>query len=62
MVGVLGTVVSMFGGALRDFVPYKWPMLDNQWNEPLIPAALGLVVGLFIYFVGTVHFVRKDVN
>ncbi|WP_317968115.1 ABC transporter permease [Paenibacillus sp. CCS19] len=61
-VGVLGTVVSMFGGALRDFVPYKWPMLDNQWNEPLIPAALGLVVGLCIYLAGSVHFVRKDVK
>jgi Uncharacterized protein conserved in bacteria len=61
-VGILGTVVSMFGATLQDYIPYKWPMLINHWNEPLISAALGLAVGLVIYLAGSVHFVRKDVK
>ncbi|MFT4416153.1 ABC transporter permease [Fredinandcohnia humi] len=61
-IGILGTVVSLYASVLPDWAPYKWPLLDNQWGEPLYSVIAGLVVGVFIYLVGLVNFVRKDVN
>lgn len=61
-IGILGTVVSLFAIQLGDWLPLKWPYLINQWNEPMYSVASGLILGLLLYIIGTLHFVRKDVH
>ncbi|WP_075983250.1 ABC transporter permease [Bacillus massilinigeriensis] len=61
-VGILGTVVSLGAGGFPDWVPYKWPTLINQWEEPIYSAMTGVLVGLLIILLGAIDFVRKDVK
>jgi len=61
-VGIVGTVVSMNAIMFPDWVPYKWPTLENQWGEPLYSVGFGLLVGLLIYVMGLLDFIRRDVK
>jgi len=61
-VGILGTVVSMNAVIFPDWVPYKWPTLENQWGEPLYSVGFGVLVGLLIYMMGLLDFIRRDVK
>ncbi|HLR52540.1 MAG TPA: permease, partial [Candidatus Avamphibacillus sp.] len=47
---------------LPDWLIWKWPSLDNQWNEPLYNVFLGLGVGFILYVIGMLDFVRRDVK
>ncbi|CAM5783497.1 MULTISPECIES: ABC transporter permease [Brevibacillus] len=60
--GVLFSVLCLFGTAVGDWVPLKWLYLENQWNEPFYSAGPGLLLGLVIYVIGLIHFIRKDVS
>ncbi|GAB2697427.1 ABC transporter permease [Paenibacillus thermoaerophilus] len=61
-VGIAGTVFSMFSARFGDWMPYKWPYLINEADEPLISAASGIALGVVILVVSLVHFARKDVK
>ncbi|MDZ5471742.1 ABC transporter permease [Bacillus sp. 31A1R] len=61
-IGIIGTVVSMYAVIFPDWVPYKWPTLENQWGEPLYSVGFGLLVGLLIYLMGLLDFIRRDVK
>lgn len=61
-IGILGAVISMNSFGLADWIPYKWPLLINDWNEPIFSVIAGVMVGLIIYMIGTIDFVRKDVK
>lgn len=62
-IGVIGTILT-FSSALRmpDWVIWKWPLLINQWNEPLINVWLGIILGFLLYFIGMIDFTRRDVK
>ncbi|MBP1991449.1 ABC transporter permease [Paenibacillus eucommiae] len=60
--GIVGMLLSFFAFILADWLPWKWPYLKNEWNEPLYSVAAGLVLGLLLYVIGMLQFVRKDVN
>ncbi|WP_274364280.1 ABC transporter permease [Paenibacillus thermotolerans] len=60
-VGIMGTVFSLFGLLLPDWTPWKWPHLDNEWEQPAYSAAAGLGLGMLLFAAGAAHFVRKDV-
>lgn len=60
--GILCAVTGLFGAAVGDWFPLKWPYLINEWNKPLYSAGAGIAAGLFLYAAGLIHFVRKDVS
>ncbi|WP_047986022.1 ABC transporter permease [Ornithinibacillus californiensis] len=60
--GVLGVILSYMAYFLPDWMIWKWPSLDNAWDEPLVNVGLGLAVGLGIYLIGMIDFIRRDVK
>ena len=60
--GILGTNLAYSYLVLPDWLIWKWPSLDNQWNEPLYNVFLGLGVGFILYVIGMLDFVRRDVK
>lgn len=61
-IGIIGTVASPFSLRMADLVPYKWPYLANQWNEPFASVAFGVLCALLLVAAGCFHFARKDVS
>lgn len=62
-VGIAGTVFSMFAGSrFGDWMPYRWPYLQNAADEPLYSAAAGVMLGAAVFAAGLYEFVRKDVK
>lgn len=61
-VGIVGMIASTFAPRFPDWMPWKWPLLLNGWNEPLYSVAAGLALGLAIALIGMLEFVRKDVK
>jgi len=61
-VGLLGAVLSPFASVMNDWLPLKWPLLLNEWNEPLYSAAAGIVTGALVYLAGMANFIGKDVK
>ncbi|WP_042148639.1 ABC transporter permease [Paucisalibacillus sp. EB02] len=61
-IGVFGVIMSYMAYFLPDWLIWKWPSLDNQWDEPLLNVCMGLVVGLGIYLFGMLDFIRRDVK
>lgn len=62
MVGIVGTIVSMYAMNFPDWVPWKWPLLVNEWEKPIYSVCASLGLGFFIYFLSVVDFRRKDVK
>lgn len=60
--GVLSVILTYSAYALPDWMIWKWPTLENNWNEPLYSALLGLGVGAVLYVIGMIDFVRRDVK
>ncbi|AJY77780.1 permease [Paenibacillus beijingensis] len=61
-IGIAGTVFSLFSTRFDDWMPYKWPYLQNAADNPLYSAALGIVFGVVVLYAGVIEFVRKDVK
>ncbi|MNI14853.1 ABC-2 family transporter protein [compost metagenome] len=61
-IGIVGLVISLFAMVLADWVPWKWPYLQNEWNEPMYSVAAGLALGMLLYIIGLLSFVRRDVT
>lgn len=61
-IGILGVILTYLGYVLPDWMIWKWPLLMNQWNKPLLNVLLGIVVGSFLYIVGMFDFIRRDVK
>ena len=59
--GVLLTILVM-NPNWPIWVFWSWPMLVNDWNEPLINAGLGVAAGLLLYLTGMLDFMRRDVK
>lgn len=62
MVGVIGVILAYMAFFLPDWIIWKWPSLDNHWNEPVLNVYWGLAVGVAIYLVGMIDFIRRDVR
>lgn len=60
--GVLGVIFTFGAVNLPDWFIWKWPLLVNGWNKPLINVLLGIGVGLILYLAGMVDFSRRDVK
>ncbi|MFS0672171.1 ABC transporter permease [Ornithinibacillus sp. 179-J 7C1 HS] len=60
--GVIGVILSYMAYFLPDWMIWKWPSLDNSWEEPLVNVCLGLGVGFVLYLIGMLDFTRRDVN
>ncbi|WP_026674776.1 ABC transporter permease [Alkalihalobacterium bogoriense] len=61
-VGIIGTLLTYMAYILPDWMIWKWPSLMNEANEPLMNVYLGLGVGIVIYLVGMLDFMRRDVK
>lgn len=61
-IGIFGTVISLYAMRMPDWMPWKWPLLINQWETPFYSALFGLAAGIVIYVYGLLDFVRKDVG
>ncbi|MBU8880175.1 ABC transporter permease [Bacillus sp. FJAT-29790] len=60
--GILGVIFTYSAFALPDWMIWKWPLLMNEWNEPIINVMLGIGAGILLYIVGMVDFTRRDVK
>lgn len=61
-VGVIGVILTYMAYFIPDWIIWKWPSLDNQWNNPLLNVYWGLAVGAGIYLAGMIDFIRRDVR
>ncbi|WP_187695445.1 ABC transporter permease [Oceanobacillus piezotolerans] len=62
MVGIVGTAVSMFSITFPDWVPWKWPLLINEWGNPIYSVIAGLILAMVVYAGGLLDFIRRDVK
>ncbi|MDF2036979.1 ABC transporter permease [Cytobacillus oceanisediminis] len=60
--GIMGVILTYAGFILPDWLIWKWPLLLNEWNEPLINVLLGVGTGFFLYAAGMFDFARRDVK
>ncbi|MFS0861143.1 ABC transporter permease [Fredinandcohnia sp. 179-A 10B2 NHS] len=60
--GVLGFVFTYSAYFLPDWMIWKWPSLNNEWNEPILNVLLGIGVGVLLYVAGMIDFTRRDVK
>jgi len=59
--GIIGTILSLYGVIMPDWVPYKWPFLENSWGKLEYSATAGAFTGILVYLLGLLHFYRRDV-
>ncbi|CAM3290744.1 ABC transporter permease [Filibacter tadaridae] len=62
MIGIVGAIVSMYSMNFPDWVPWKWPLLLNDWDMPVYSVLAGLAIGILLYFIGLLDFNRRDVK
>jgi len=62
MLSVVSFILTYSSHALPDWMIWKWPTLENSWNEPAVNALLGLGAGAVLYVLGMFDFVRRDVK
>ncbi len=60
--GIISVILTFMAYYLPDWMIWKWPTLQNDWQEPLFSALLGLAVGIAVYVFGMIDFVRRDVK
>ncbi|MDM5154386.1 ABC transporter permease [Bacillus sp. DX1.1] len=60
-VGMLGTIFAMFSSALPNWIIWRWPSLHIDWGPPIVCVAIGIAVSLFMLYIETVDYVRRDV-
>ena len=61
-VDIFGVIFAYLSYFLPDWMIWKWPSLMNQWDEPIINVMLGIGIGIVLYIIGTIDFVRRDVK
>lgn len=61
-VGIIVVILANASFLLPDWVIWKWPSLENEWNQPSLNVMLGLGVGWVIYLVSLMDFARRDVK
>ncbi|WP_010274254.1 ABC transporter permease [Paenibacillus senegalensis] len=61
-IGIMGVVFAFMPYALPDWMIWKWPLLQNAWQEPLLNVGLGLIAGAALYLAGMLDFKRRDVK
>ncbi len=61
-VGIIGTIVAMYAMNFPDWVPWKWPLLLNEWDKPIYSVLAGLIIGILLYFMSLIDFNRRDVK
>lgn len=60
MLGVLLAILTMVG--LSEWLPVSWPMLAFTGPKRELFVGAGLLAGVIILLIGTIHFSRKDVD
>lgn len=61
-IGIIGAIVAMYAMNFPDWVPWKWPLLVNEWDKPIYSVLAGLVIGILLYFMSLIDFNRRDVK
>jgi lantibiotic transport system permease protein len=61
-IGVFGAIFSSYSFTLPDWLIWKWPLLQNDWGEPIWNVVLGIVVGVLVYSISVLDFMRRDVK
>lgn len=61
-IGIIGAIVGMYSMNFPDWVPWKWPLLLNEWDKPIYSVLAGLVIGILLYFMSLIDFNRRDVK
>jgi len=61
-IGVLGVILAYIASGLPDWIIWKWPTLNNQWDQPYINILLCITIGIIIFFLGMIDFQRRDVK
>jgi lantibiotic transport system permease protein len=62
VIGIVGTILSLMSFRFPDWMPWKWPSLQNSWEDPMYSVLFGIASGLAIYLIGLIDFARKDVK
>lgn len=60
--GVIIALTSMFSQSLTEWIPISWPALAYLGSDPKWFIGGGLLFGIVILLLGTLHFERKDVS
>jgi len=61
-IGIIGAIVGMYSMNFPDWVPWKWPLLLNEWDKPIYSVLAGLIIGILLYFMSLIDFNRRDVK
>lgn len=61
-IGIIGTIVAMYAMNFPDWVPWKWPLLVNEWDQPIYSVLAGLIIGLLLFSMSLIDFNRRDVK
>lgn len=60
--GILGVILTYSADDLPDWMIWKWPLLMNEWHDPMVNVVLGIGVGSLLYIIGMFDFTRRDVT
>lgn len=61
-IGILGSIVSMYGYNAPDWFLWKWPLLMSKVHEPIWFVGMGLLIGLLLFIITAIDFTRRDVK
>jgi lantibiotic transport system permease protein len=61
-IGVFGAIFSAYSFTLPDWLIWKWPLLQNDLGGPIWNVVLGIVVGVLVYSISVLDFMRRDVK
>ena len=61
-IGILGAIFSMYAILVPDWVIWKWPLLIGKHHDSLWFVSMGLGVGLIIFLIGMLDFIKRDVK
>jgi lantibiotic transport system permease protein len=61
-IGIFGAIFSSYSFALPDWLIWKWPLLQNDWGDPIWNVVLGVIVGVLVYSISVLDFMRRDVK
>lgn len=61
-IGIANAVFSMYAVPLPDWMPWKWPLLLEGFENGAVNGALGLGLGVILLCLTFVHLTRRDVT
>ncbi|GIN86433.1 hypothetical protein J6TS2_28190 [Heyndrickxia sporothermodurans] len=61
-IGIVGAIFSMYSFYVPDWVIWKWTILSSKNHDPIWFVYSGLAVGMVMFLIGMIDFVKRDVK